>query len=663
MLHRHRLIVTIVAALTCSARADVLFVDDDNCPGPGSGTELDPFCSIQTAIDSAVDTDEIVVAPGHYEGAVDFLGKAITLRSSAGPAVTVIDGAGSFHAVQCVSEEGPDTILDGFTVTGGNANGEVFPDKVGGGMFLHSSSPIIRNCIFSGNVAGAGGGLYFSYGSAAVVTNCIFVDNSGSPGGGGGAMVVTSNSDATLVNCLFADNEAPTGGAIYVCCGADASVTNCTFSRNSAIEGGAFALIFGDIFVRNCILWRNSPDEIANIDWGFANVMSSDVQGGWGGNLDADPLFVDPDNGDFRLQAGSPCIDAGNNFAVPEGVLRDLDGNPRFVADACTGDSGAAVDMGAYEFQGTSCDLSNVTTHDILWRHDGGQTFIWLMDGTQGIGQGSPGGANPDDWEVAGVGDFDRDGYADILWRHTVSGLVYVWFIEGTELVDWGPVGAASLQWEIVGTGNFDGDPEGGSDILWRNTLSGQVFIWLIDGTQVIEAGSPGTTGQVWQIDGVGDFDGDRRYDILWRHTVSGQVFIWFIDGTQRAGQGPAGGASPDDWAIAGIGDFDGLASTPTPTHDILWRHTTTGQILIWLMDGTTRIGQGSPGSAGQIWQIVDTGDLDGDGHADILWRNQPASGQVFAWFIEGTARVGQGPLGGVSHAWQIAATGDFDGE
>ena len=113
---------------------------------------------------------------------------------------------------------------------------------------------------------------------------------------------------------------------------------------------------------------------------------------------------------------------------------------------------------------------------------------------------------------------------------------------------------------------------------------------------------------------------------------------------------------------IAGIGDFDGLASTPTSTADILWRNT-NGQTVIWLMDGTLRIGQGSPGTVGQVWQIAGIGDLDGDRLSDILWRNQSPAGQVFAWFIEGAARVGQGSLGGVSHAWQITGTADFDGE
>ncbi len=77
----YRLVLVALLAVS-SAQADTIYVDDDNCPGPGSGMEGDPYCSIQTAIDNAVDGDEIVVAPGTYFETIDFLGKAITLRSS-----------------------------------------------------------------------------------------------------------------------------------------------------------------------------------------------------------------------------------------------------------------------------------------------------------------------------------------------------------------------------------------------------------------------------------------------------------------------------------------------------------------------------------------------------------------------------------------------------
>ena len=141
--------------------------------------------------------------------------------------------------------------------------------------------------------------------------------------------------------------------------------------------------------IANCILWANGSDEIYNI-LSSPLVIFSDVQGGYegGGNIDADPLFVDPDNGDYRLAAGSPCIDAAANTAVPpdeldldedgdteEPIPFDLDGNGRFINDPCTEDTGAGeppiVDMGAYEFQPPCpCDLDcdgNVGTADLLF--------------------------------------------------------------------------------------------------------------------------------------------------------------------------------------------------------------------------------------------------------------------------------------------------------
>jgi hypothetical protein len=124
--------------------------------------------------------------------------------------------------------------------------------------------------------------------------------------------------------------------------------------------------------VSNSIVYGNSGSQIANLNGATTTASYCDIESGspGPGNIDADPLFADAD---YRLGPGSPCIDAGDNAAVPPGQDTDHDGNPRFVDDLCKVDTGFGdppiVDMGAYELQGCSCDLNgdgSVGVNDFL---------------------------------------------------------------------------------------------------------------------------------------------------------------------------------------------------------------------------------------------------------------------------------------------------------
>jgi hypothetical protein len=142
--------------------------------------------------------------------------------------------------------------------------------------------------------------------------------------------MVNDTSNFTMVNCILASNRASNGGGIY------------NRSSNPVIS--------------NCILWGNTANFGAQINnaSGSPNITYSDIQGGWSGtgNISGNPLFAG--SSDFHLQSGSPCIDAGSNSAVPTGVTTDLAGNPRFIDDPCTADTGAGtppiVDMGVFEY-------------------------------------------------------------------------------------------------------------------------------------------------------------------------------------------------------------------------------------------------------------------------------------------------------------------------
>jgi hypothetical protein len=153
------------------------------------------------------------------------------------------------------------------------------------------------------------------------------------------------------------------------------------------------------------------------------------------------------------------------------------------------------------------------------------------------------------------------------------------------------------------------------------------------------------------------DASGDGFSDIVWYNNTSGQVVVWFVNGTSVIGGGSPGSA-PSPWAIVGQRDFNGDGFS-----DILWRNATTGQTVVWLLNqNATVIGGGLLGTAASPWVVVGTGDFDGDGFGDVLWYNG-TTGQVVVWLTDGTSVIGGGSLGFVGSPWTVAGTGDFTGE
>jgi len=249
----------------------------------------------------------------------------------------------------------------------------------GGGMSVHDfSTTIVTDCVFTENSAAGGAGLFSDTQAAPTVIGCTFVDNTAGYTGGGGVQNWTA--ELTVINCLFHNNTAGSwgGGGIQNDYVGTTTAVNCTIALNEASGyGGGVSNYEGTVFLSNCIVWANSAPSSPQIG-GPATVMYSCVEGGYEGegNIDAEPLFVGPDSDDFQISSGSPCIDAADNTAVPEDITTDLDGNPRFVDDPDTEDTGNGqppiVDMGAYEYQGEPCpadfdDDGDVDTADLLY--------------------------------------------------------------------------------------------------------------------------------------------------------------------------------------------------------------------------------------------------------------------------------------------------------
>jgi PKD repeat protein/pimeloyl-ACP methyl ester carboxylesterase len=259
----------------------------------------------------------------------------------------------------------------------------------------------------------------------------------------------------------------------------------------------------------------------------------------------------------------------------------------------------------------------------------------------------------------SGGRDFDGNGRGDILWRNSVTGQVYLMPMDGTSAlagaVIWTEPNPA---WQILGTGDFDGD--GKSDILWRNTTTGQLFLMLMNGTQVKSSGVIYTEPNLaWSVQAIADFDGDGKVDLLWRNTTTGQVYVMPMNGSAALAGAMVWTETNPAWQIVGTGDFDGDGKA-----DILWRNSTTGQVFQMLMDGTAVKSSSMLYTEPNLaWTIQGIADFDGDGKADLLWRNA-TTGQVYVMPIQGAkvlpgANIWTEP----NPAWQIVATNDFDGD
>jgi len=234
-----------------------------------------------------------------------------------------------------------DTVLvaDGVYQTGGTGDGRVALTNAvlllsvnGPGVTVIDGGKSVRcaclgtNAVISGFTLtnGAYEGVWCE--ASAVVTNCVIAGNLGRGAIGG-----------TLYNCTLTGNSA--GGAL------ESKLHNCTVAGNLAQAGGGAC----DCTLYDCIVYFNDGGNCAP-DCAFSYCCTTPLPPG-AGNIDADPLFVNAAAGDFRLRAGSPCIDTGTNLLAVAGYAggaTDILGNARGVDG--NGDGKGGWDIGAYEF-------------------------------------------------------------------------------------------------------------------------------------------------------------------------------------------------------------------------------------------------------------------------------------------------------------------------
>jgi hypothetical protein len=264
--------------------------------------------------------------------------------------------------------------------------------------------------------------------------------------------------------------------------------------------------------------------------------------------------------------SGSTLTYSGGSLtlsSVPAGTI---------VASAATG---GGVQLSIVQHQAAN-DFNGDSLSDILLRSDSGVLTDWLANAN---GSFTANSANamfgvPLTWHIAGTGDFNGDGRADLLWRND-DGTITDWLGQTNGGFTGNPFYAKpDSSWHIAGTGDFNGD--GRTDLLWRND-DGTTTDWLGQSNGGFASNpSYAKPDSSWHIAGTGDFNGDGRADLLWQNT-DGTITDWL----GQANGGFTGNpfyAKPDSsWHIAGTGDFNGDGRA-----DLLWQNT-NGTITDWL--------------------------------------------------------------------------------
>ena len=257
-------------------------------------------------------------------------------------------------------------------------------------------------------------------------------------------------------------------------------------------------------------------------------------------------------------------------------------------------------------------DFSGDGNFDLVWQHQAtGAIALWRMLGTtmQSGDPFSPGQVMDTNWKIVGTGDFNGDGHPDLLWHHQTQGLLALWVMNGLNQVSataLTPDRVTDTNWRIAATGDFNGD--GWRDIIWQHQTDGSISAWLMNGTRLV-SGTLLTPNKVadtnWKIVGAGDFNNDRRTDLVWQNQSTGHLSVWFMDGT-RLIEGVW--VSPNQvvntsWKIRGVADVNNDGKP-----DLIWQNTANGGLSVWFMNGIVMVSGTSfaPGMVADLnWKVV----------------------------------------------------------
>jgi parallel beta-helix repeat protein len=665
------LLFALVALVLGHAGADVLQVPGD-------------YATIQGAIDAASPGDIVVVAAGTYYEEIDLAAGVVVM--GAGEGASIIDGGGDQGDV--VRAIGNDitsaTRFQGFTVTGANYAG--MPG--GGGIFCNTgASPEICNVRIEGNSTG----IATWNGAAPYVHNNVIINNTYTG--------VSISSKPTVINNTIATNNT----GISDSGGYRPPIMNNIITGNTS---------YGISCVNASVPTDLSYNDVWDNGQNYRNCSPGT------GDISVDPLYEDELNGDYHLQGGSQCIDAGNPAAAyndPDGsrndmgayggpgaevswpvvvlgipspnklnVTRDADVSAIFNVNM----DASTLTLASFRLDGSLAGLyPGVVSYDSLLKMvtldptsdyrcgevltatltksvatpaaDSLAGYTWqfttLTDGGTGV-YASPAGYYPTGQSPNEVvaGDFNADGHLDLATANTAAHNVSV--LIGTGDGTFGSAVNYAVAMSPYGLCAAELSNDGALDLAVASGNASSISVLLGNGDGTFSVGGQYAVGTLPFAVCHGDFDLDGNVDLATANWGSGSVSVLLGDGSGTFGSATHYPlpTSADD-LCAGDLDNDGVL-------DLAVANVSSHAVTVLLGDGDGGFAPGSGFSAGNSPQAVCTGDLNADGDLDILVANSGA-GTVSVLLGDGSGSFGS-PSGYAAGSLPAGVClGDLDGD
>ncbi|MFH1129980.1 MAG: VCBS repeat-containing protein, partial [Pseudomonadota bacterium] len=249
-------------------------------------------------------------------------------------------------------------------------------------------------------------------------------------------------------------------------------------------------------------------------------------------------------------------------------------------------------------------------------------------------------------WQIKAVIDINNDGAKDLIWQHSTTGGVYFWLMnaDGYLASHGSIVSSVGSNWQIKGAGYLDNDNV--PDLIWQNSANGRVYYWLLNSNGSLKSGGyvyNGDVASTWNIMKIIDMNNDGIHDIVWQHQTTGGLIWWELSsgGTLETYHWIYQNVA-STWQLKGMGYIDGDGNP-----DILWQHSSTGQLYHWFLDSDGTIkshGYTYESSISSAWAIQGLVDVNNDGTDDIVWRHS-SSGGIYHWQLNTSGDL-------ASHGW-----------